>query len=150
MSERVLGDYYPIGSGDNVIDQRDATALFTTMSQMRECNTINPVPNDADIKAGDVLMFGKLHYLDAYAVSRVYGMSSTTNDRIYPQAQPANWTSDAVYKNYYFINESGTQIPLSEYEHAPDWVTDKYYFYGSYYTSKYAGNNIRPLLSTLP
>lgn len=123
---RLLGDF----NNDGIVDARDVTAInrYTNVISMAE--TPDPVPTEDDIKAADVLHIDEVVKQDTDAVLTSYVVEST-NIRIYPKLQPANWNDGDDpdgYKKYYYVNDQGEVISLANEPQAPSWAPEKYFY----------------------
>ena len=123
---RLLGDF----NNDNVVDNNDATAILRYLNQAGLCEPIDPPRSESDIEAGDVMHNSNLTCQDSWAIQKYYAISST-NVRVYPKTQPANWTDTGAdgYKKYFYIDTvTGEEVSLANDPTAPTFVEKKHYY----------------------
>lgn len=148
MANLYLGDF----NGNNIVDGRDASAIATYVEQKTMCKTINPVPTEDELIAGDCMYNNDISNFDASCVKRGYPKASIES-HVYPKEQPSTWTDPGVdgYKKYFYIDDQGVEISLQNEPTAPDWpssIINKKYYYKS--SDVLSGDYLAKLVTHLP
>ena len=145
MPNRLLGDF----NNNGIVDATDSSNIKTYVIQRNMKLTIDPPKDQEDLAAGDIMCNDDITLQAGYIVGRSFAMNSVKS-RVYPKYKPDNWEVN-VYKDYFYIDDQGNEVSLSDLETAPTWVDKKYYYKSSDVASSFLGTDyIRTLTVQMP